>query len=128
MRRYCLIVTASLLLMAHSAVTKAGLDGAAARASALELIVFEHPDCIYCQVFRRDVAPQYLRSTHAAAVPLRYVDIAKTDTSALGLKAPLTMLPTAVLMQNGRELDRITGYWGRETFIKMLSYLLARAQ
>jgi hypothetical protein len=38
------------------------------------------------------------------------------------------MLPTAVLMQNGRELDRITGYWGRETFIKMLSYLLARAQ
>ena len=60
--------------------------------------------------------------------PLRYVDIAKTDTSALGLKAPLTMLPTAVLMKNGRELDRITGYWGRETFIKMLSYLLARAE
>src|SRR5580700_415899 len=51
MRKYSLIVTAALLLMAHSVVSKAGLDGAPARTSSLELIVFEHPDCLYCQVF-----------------------------------------------------------------------------
>jgi thioredoxin-related protein len=121
-----LMVGVFVLLCGHSAITKAGLD-ATARVSALELLVFEHPDCTYCQVFRRDVAPQYLRSPHAAEAPMRFIDIAKVDTSALGLKEPLTMLPTAVLMKEGREIDRITGYWGRDTFIKMLAYLLARA-
>ena len=33
------------------------------------------------------------------------------------------MVPTAVLMKNGEEVGRISGYWGREGFFKMLAHI-----
>jgi thioredoxin-related protein len=95
----------------------------AKRLTSMELIVFEHPDCIYCAVFRRDVAASYQRSAPAAEAPLRYVDIAKSDIGALRLKEGIDMVPTAVLMKNGEEVGRISGYWGREGFFKMLAHI-----
>ena len=93
-------------------------------ASGAELFVFETIDCAYCFIFRRDVVPDYLKSPRARDVPLRFVDVKQVDTSNIRLNAPLTMLPTIVLMQNGREIDRITGYMGPEPFFYMVSRLL----
>jgi thioredoxin-related protein len=89
-----------------------------------ELLVFESENCAYCFIFRRDVAPSYQLSPRARDVPIRYIDVRKTDLANLQLRAPLTMLPTIVLMKNGREVDRISGYMGPEPFFHMVSQLM----
>jgi thioredoxin-related protein len=116
-----------LLIGAQAGLGRAGVTPKA-RITAMELIVFEHPDCIYCAVFRRDVASNYQNSAPAAEAPLRYVDIAKSDIAALRLKEGIDMVPTAVLMKNGEEVGRISGYWGREGFFKMLAHIRSTAE
>jgi thioredoxin-related protein len=128
MRAIAVIVCASLLLLfAHRGMTRAAVEPAG-RTTSMELLVFEHPDCTYCPVFRRDIAPSYLQSAPASEAPLRYVDITKSDISALHLKGRIDMVPTAVLMKDGKEVGRISGYWGRESFFKMLSYIMSLAE
>jgi hypothetical protein len=117
-----------MLLLASHGLGRAGLEAGSARAPAVEVLVFEHPDCVYCRVFRRDVLPRYHDAIGASAAPLRFVDIATSDTDSLGLKARLDTLPTAVVMREGREVDRIVGYWGPSNFFKLLSYILMRIE
>ena len=94
----------------------------------VELLVFERADCTYCRVFRRDVLPQYRQAVREDAVPLRFVDIDKSDLGSLALKRRIDTLPTAVLMKNGSEVDRIVGYWGPDNFFKLLAHILARME
>ena len=75
-------------------------------------------------VFRRDVLPRYREAVRANAAPLRFVDIEKGDTASLALKARIDTVPTAVVMRNGREVDRIVGYWGPNNFFKLLAHIL----
>ena len=109
--------------------SRAALNVAApASAPAVELLVFERADCTYCRVFRRDVLPQYRQAVREDAVPLRFVDIDKSDLGNLALKRRIDTLPTAVLMKNGSEVDRIVGYWGPDNFFKLLAHMLARME
>ncbi|MBV1694841.1 MAG: hypothetical protein KGP27_10320 [Hyphomicrobiales bacterium] len=94
----------------------------------LELLVFEREACTYCEVFRRDVAPRYTRSTIAADAPLRFIDIDKVDMGRVGLRSKLDVLPTAVLMKDGIEVDRIPGYTGPDIFFQVVPLLLERAR
>jgi thioredoxin-related protein len=94
----------------------------------MEVLVFEHPDCTYCRIFRRDVLPRYREAMPADTVPLRFVDIATNDTGSLGLKRRIDMVPTAVLMRDGHEVDRIAGYWGPDNFFKLLTHMLGRME
>jgi thioredoxin-related protein len=127
-RAIFIVVCACVLLMSAQAVmSRAGIEPTA-RITSMEVIVFEHPDCLYCAVFRRDVAPGYQRSAPAAEAPLRYVDIAKSDIRPLRLKEGIDMVPTAVLMKNGEEVGRISGYWGREGFFRMLAHIRSTAE
>jgi thioredoxin-related protein len=129
MRTFLSALAAALLLLAiGNGAGRAALDGAAAPAATVELIIFEHADCIYCRVFRRDVLPKYRNSAPGASVPLRFVDIEKSDTSALGLKGRIHVVPTAVLMKEGHEIDRIVGYWGADNFFKLLAQILTKAE
>jgi len=98
-----------------------------ATASTLELIVFEAPSCLYCPLIRRDVLPLYQRSPRAKQVPLRFVDLQKTDLSKLNLAAPLRIMPTMVLMKNGSEVARIGGYIGPELFFHAISRMINEA-
>jgi thioredoxin-related protein len=117
-----------LLLLASQVSGRAGLEIGPARTSAVEVLVFEHPDCVYCRVFRRDVLPKYRDAVRADAAPLRFVDIATGDTASLGLNTRIDTVPTAVVMRDGREVDRIVGYWGPTNFFKLLSHILTRME
>ena len=129
MRTLIAAIAASLLLLAGQDAGRAALNVAGpAGTPAVELLVFERADCAYCRVFRRDVLPKYRHAVRDDAVPLRFVDIDKSDTASLALKARIDTLPTAVLMKNGREVDRIVGYWGPTNFFIMLSHILARVE
>lgn len=105
----------------------AAFDAASsARAASVELLVFEHPDCQYCRVFRRDVLPRYQEGTVTSKTRVRFIDLEKTDTAGLNLHGGIHIVPTFVLMQNGHEVDRIVGYWAPDNFFRMLSSILDR--
>jgi len=126
MRTLVATIATCLLLFAGYGAVRAALDEAPARTSSLEVLVFEHPDCTYCRIFRRDVLPRYRRAGALNAVPLRFVDIEKSDTGGLALKARIDTVPTAVVMKDGREMERIVGYWGPDNFFKLLGHILAK--
>jgi thioredoxin-related protein len=93
-------------------------------ANRRELVVFETADCDYCMLLRRDVLPEYLRSKRAAEVPVRFINVEVIDLDQLPLSQPLTVVPTVVLMSEGYEVGRITGYIGPELFFHLVSRLL----
>jgi hypothetical protein len=116
-----------MLVCADVPAGRAGVEPGAHPAS-MELIVFEHPDCAYCRIFRQNIAPSYQRSPRGPQAPLRYVDIAKSDITGLRLSERIDTLPTAVLMKDGREVGRIAGYWGRDGFLRMLAHIMSAVE
>lgn len=119
---------AALLILAVGVASgRAALDPAAVRGPSIELLVYEHRDCVYCQLFRRDVLPRYQQAL-AAELPIRFVDIAEAGNVSPGLRRKVDALPTVVLMLGGREIDRIVGYWGPDNFFMLLAHLRARAE
>lgn len=106
----------------ESAAFEPPLDG------ALQIVVFETTDCIYCSLFRRHVLPAYSASPRSRSVPLRFVDLNAPDLDALRLDGPVDLLPTAVLMRNNREVGRIPGYVAPESFFHAVNHLMARVE
>ncbi len=100
------------------------LETSALPDSRLELLVVEVDNCIYCGLFRRDVAPTYRVSGRAKTVPMRFIDINAPDVDRLALTAPIDSVPTVLVVENGREVGRIAGYVGPEIFFHSLSRLL----
>ncbi|MEM1307272.1 MAG: hypothetical protein AAGG99_07085 [Pseudomonadota bacterium] len=96
------------------------------KSTARELVVFEsRASCLICAVFRRDVGTPYKKSTHQKLLPLRYIDLAgkrgdERRKPHPGLAAPLTVLPTAVILRDGREVARVEGYTGPKLFLQAL--------
>ena len=89
--------------------------------SRTEIIVYEDPSSRICQVFRRVIVPGYMASGRGAKVPMRFIDITTMTSDTPGLTRPIDTVPTAVVMQDGRELGRIVGYWGPEAFGRLVS-------
>jgi thioredoxin-related protein len=111
------VLAATLLLLALGRDTGfAARDPLANPTSGKELLVFEVDGCTYCAVFRRDVLARYQRSPLNSEAPLRFVDLNKTDDEHYALNGRIAMVPTAVLMSQGREVDRLAGYWGPDNF------------
>lgn len=128
MRAFLTFLALSLAaLLFANASPQAAHDGKLPQTSSVELLVFEHPECVYCRVFRRDVVPKYQEAIQATRAPLRFIDLEKTDTGGLGLNARIHTVPTVVLVKDGREVDRIVGYWSPDNFFKMLAYMLNKA-
>jgi thioredoxin-related protein len=127
-----LVLSAALVaigfFVASHGLRRSAVDSGSPARPAMELLVFEHPDCTYCPVFRNNVAQRYQASPQAADAPLRFIDITTSDTGRYGLKLPISMVPTAVLMKDGREVDRIAGYWAPDSFFKMVAYIRAKAE
>jgi thioredoxin-related protein len=122
------IAVSVALLLGWIGIGRAALDGAPARSPSLEVLVFEHVDCVYCQVFRRDVLPKYRHSVRTEVAPLRFVDIQASNAGSLALNSRIDTVPTVVVMRDGQEVGRIVGYWGPTNFFKMLAHILGRAE
>jgi hypothetical protein len=99
-------------------------QGASARGS--ELLMFERPDCVWCQRWDADIAPAYPRTTEGSLAPVRRIDIRDQAIAGVLLERPITVTPTFVLAYDGREIGRILGYPGNEIFYGLLGELLKR--
>lgn len=111
--------------MAHP--LDAARDLTAKPISRLELLVIEVAGCTVCELVRSHIQPAYEASPHARRVPMRYVDITSIDELALGLETRVSTVPTIVLMRDGKELDRISGYTGPTNFFAVLTEMLQLA-
>ncbi|CAN5382515.1 hypothetical protein BH10PSE11_BH10PSE11_41170 [soil metagenome] len=97
-------------------------------ANASELVMFDQSGCIYCQRWERDVGALYGKTDEAKALPLRRVDIQNQKASGVTLASPVRYTPTFVVVDNGREVGRITGYSNDSAFWGLLDALAAKLQ
>jgi len=95
--------------------------------SSLQIVVFEVSNCIYCSLFRRHVEPVYAASAQARSVPMRFMDLNDSSADYVTLQRPVDQVPTAVLIENNKEIGRIPGYVGPEVFFRAVSHLLGSA-
>ncbi|WP_424627492.1 thioredoxin fold domain-containing protein [Bradyrhizobium sp. SYSU BS000235] len=95
-------------------------------AQASELVMFEQAGCVYCQRWDRDVGSLYGKTPEAQALPLRRIDIQNQRSSGVTLASPIRYTPTFVVVDNGREVGRITGYSNDDSFWGLLDALAAK--
>lgn len=107
----CLMLAAGLL---------ATFVPAAGPASARELLMFERKGCAYCLKFAREVAPIYGKTDEGRRAPLKRVDLSDGLPGDVALASPVRFTPTFVLVDEGREVGRITGYASDEAFWGLL--------
>ena len=86
------------------------LGGLLRTAPKTEVVVFEIGGCKYCTVFRDNLGARYQASTTNAVAPMRYVDVGRLDPTDFQLRSEITTVPTIVLLQDGKEIDRVEGY------------------
>ena len=108
-------------------LTAAGLMLAACvPANAAELILYTRKGCAYCVLWEREIGQIYPRTEEAARAPLRRVRTDQPQASDPVLTPAVTVTPTFVLMDQGREIGRFSGYTGDLTFWSMLEMLMRR--
>src|ERR1700754_271098 len=92
---------------------------------ASELLMFEQAGCVYCQRWDRDVGSLYEKTPESKSLPLRRIDIQNQKVSGITLASPVRYTPTFVVVDNGREVGRITGYSNDDSFWGLLDALAA---
>ena len=99
---------------------------ASSPARAAELVMFEQAACPWCAAFDRDVAPAYEKSEEGLRAPLRRIDIDKPLPPDLAFIHVERLTPLFVLVDKGREIGRIRGYPGAESFWMQLAVLFQK--
>lgn len=95
-----------------------------ARAEAATLIMVDDPACHYCRRWNKEVGGGYGRTGEGRAAPLQRV---RRDSKILRGFAPVVYTPTFILVRDGREVGRITGYPGQLYFWEELSQMMSSA-
>ncbi len=93
-----------------------------------ELLMFERGGCVWCQRWNHDVGPVYDKSAEAKMLPLRRIDLDRQRPDGLKLSQPIRYTPTFVVIDNGREVGRITGYINDDSFWGLLGTLAAKVE
>lgn len=110
---------------ALAAVVTCWVAFAAPAMADLRLLMFEQQGCPYCRKWHNQLGDIYPKTTEGAVAPLRSVNLRKPvpdDITLTGGKPQFT--PTFVLVRDGVELGRITGYPGEDFFWGLLDKLL----
>jgi thioredoxin-related protein len=117
-------ITATIIVLYFAGAARAAPDMSLPHTANVELVVIEAEGCRYCEVFRRDVWPAYVASPRAHEAPMRFLDINDEAAEHLRLAAPVTMVPTVVVIRDGAEVGRIAGYVGPESFFVTVKSLI----
>jgi thioredoxin-related protein len=96
-----------------------------AQATASELVMFERDGCPWCQRWDKEIGAVYERTPEAGRLPLRRVNLARQQ-AGFKLKEPVRFTPTFVVVDDGAEVGRITGYINDESFWGLLGALVGK--
>ena len=97
-------------------------------ARAAELVLFESDTCEWCERFNKEVGPVYPNTAEAKCAPLRRVDIHAPRPADLAQIKGIVYTPTFVLVENGQEVWRLTGYPGEDFFWSLLERDIKKLQ
>ena len=97
-------------------------------APSLELVVVEVDGCTHCARFRDTIAPGYRRSWLETRAPLRFVEADAFLRLTPGLRQSVDIVPTAILMADGVEIDRVTGLMAPDLFLEAVTLMIERAR
>ena len=95
-------------------------------ARAAELVMFEQAGCVWCEAFDREIAPIYRKTEEGLRAPLRRVDTGQSLPPDLAFIERERLTPLFVLVDKGREIGRIRGYPGEDSFWGLLSVLMQK--
>ncbi|EFO29435.1 regulatory protein SoxS [Roseibium sp. TrichSKD4] len=95
-------------------------------AGAAELLILEQPGCHWCERWDEEIGQAYPKTNEGQVAPLRRVDITDPWPDNLADVRPERMTPTFILVENGKEVDRLRGYPGEHFFWPMLQQMLAK--
>lgn len=95
-------------------------------ACASELVMFFRGGCVWCERWDRDIGSVYDKTEEAQRLPLRRVDIMTDRVGGIALREPVRFTPTFVIVDDGHEVGRITGYAGEDTFWGLLDSIAAK--
>jgi len=96
----------------------------ARNAEAGELIMVRQLGCSWCARWDNEVGAKYPSTGEGRAAPLREVRLG--DPLPPYIRKPVTVTPTFILVDDGREVDRIVGYPGESFFWEMLEQMLSQ--
>jgi thioredoxin-related protein len=94
--------------------------------ASAELVMFESPECEWCEIWHEEVGIIYAKTEEAKTAPLVRMDIDNPRNGPLENIRPVVYTPTFVLMQDGHEVGRILGYPGEDFFWAMLGEIVAK--
>jgi hypothetical protein len=97
-------------------------------ARAAELVMFERAGCPWCQRWNREIAPIYPKTAEGQRLPLRRVDLDRGVPPDLTLATPVRFTPTFVLVDEGREIGRVIGYFDEAAFWGLLGRLFTKIE
>lgn len=114
-------------LTAFSILLISGLfSGAFSRLHSAELLMFESPGCPWCQMWHREIGPIYPKTAESTRAPLRRLTLSRDMRLDVSLAEPVVATPTFVLVENGKEIGRLTGYKDEASFWGLLGVLLQK--
>lgn len=90
-------------------------------AGAAELVIYKSNHCEVSQRFLSEAASEYGMTRAGKVFPLRQVDIDSELNGAVLLNSPVDSTPTFVIVDEGHEIARMTGYPGKEYFFQIMN-------
>lgn len=96
----------------------------AAADAAVRLLMFEAPACPFCKRWHEEIGGAYEKSREGRFARLERLPLAAAPKLAI---ADVRYSPTFVVVKDGVEVGRVTGYSGPDFFWPQLGEVLARA-
>lgn len=123
-RRAVLATLGSLAFIGFSTGYQA-FAGSGPIPGGVRLVMVETPSCVYCVRWHKEVGPAYPLSAEGLRAPLVRRDISDPALSAF---RKVVYTPTFLLVRDGVEVGRLTGYPGPDYFWSEIDDLLGRLE
>jgi len=97
----------------------------AARAQ-VQLLMLDEVGCVYCEQWTEEIGDAYHKTAEGKIAPLIRIDISDELPEYITLDSVGVYTPTFILLVDGQETGRITGYPGEDFFWWMLEVMLEK--
>ena len=88
------------------------------------LLMLDSVGCAYCEMWTREVGDAYHKTSEGRQAPLLRQSIRDDLPEGIVLDGAAVFTPTFILLVDGQEINRITGYPGEDFFWWMLEVML----
>jgi len=85
-------------------------------------------DCPYCARFHAEIGPAYPNTTEGKLAPLQVLNVKNEWPKAYKHIEQANITPTFILIDKGKEVDRLEGYPGEDYFWFLLNGMLDKIE